>query len=137
MRFIRLLAVLWASPNSVLGLAVGGLGLLTGGQCQYRRGCLEFFGGSTSWLLAKTPVKAIAMTLGHTILGQSAEMLDAARDHEHVHVRQYERWGPAFIPAYLLCSFWLWANRREAYRNNPFEKEAYEKSEPNTTSESS
>ena len=126
----KLLAILWASPNSVLGLAVGCLGLLTGGSTQMRSGCIEFYGGSTTWLLARTPVKAIAMTLGHVILGQSSECLDLARRHELVHVRQYERWGPAFLPAYLFCSFWLWMNRREAYRNNPFEIEAYNESEP-------
>ena len=45
--------------------------------------------------------------------------------HEMVHVRQYERWGPAFGPAYLLCSFWLWLRRKDAYRDNPFERQAF------------
>ena len=33
------------------------------------------------------------MTLGHTILGQTDAALDISREHELVHVRQYERWG--------------------------------------------
>lgn len=69
------------------------------------------------------------MTLGHSILGQTVEDLDAARDHEHIHVRQYERWGPFFLPLYFLFWFSLWVQNKEAYRANPFEKEAYEKTE--------
>ena len=37
----------------------------------------------------------LAFTLGHTILGQTDAALDISRDHEMVHVRQYERWGSA------------------------------------------
>jgi hypothetical protein len=78
------------------------------------------------WLLKKTPVEAMAMTLGHVIIGQTAAGLDITREHEWVHVRQYERWGPLFIPAYLGCSLVLWVRRREAYLANPFERQAYE-----------
>jgi len=55
--------------------------------------------------------------------------LDRAREHEHVHVRQYERWGPFFLPAYGLSSLYLKIRGQEAYYNNPFEKEAYNKTE--------
>ena len=54
----------------------------------------------------------------------SPKMLDIAREHEMVHVRQYERWGPLFGPAYLLSSFALWITGRRPYLDNPFEKEA-------------
>ena len=70
------------------------------------------------------------MTLGHTIVGQTENGLAVAREHEQVHVRQYERWGPLFIPAYLLCSFLLWIRNRDYYRENPFEIEAYNVSDP-------
>jgi len=43
-----------------------------------------------------------------------------------VHVRQYERWGPLFGPAYLGCSLVLWLMGKRAYRDNPFEVEAYD-----------
>ncbi len=75
------------------------------------------------WMLP--PHGATALTLGHVIWGQSPEHLDAARSHEHVHVRQYERWGPLFLPAYLGTSLFLWIRGRPAYRENPFEIEAY------------
>ncbi len=123
----KLLVVVWTLPNTMLGIGAGMLGMLTGGRCQYRRGCLEFYGGAVKWLLARTPIRAGAMTLGHTIIGQTDASLDRARDHEHVHVRQYERWGPLFIPVYLGWSFYLWLAGRNYYLDNPFEVEAYQK----------
>lgn len=69
------------------------------------------------------------MTLGHVILGQTAETLDRVRDHEHVHVRQFETWGPLFIPMYIAFSGVLWFLRRDPYLENPFEVEAYGKIE--------
>lgn len=121
------LRVIWASPASVLGLVVGVLGLATGGRVRCVGRTLEFHGGLVSWLLARLPVDAMAMTLGHVVLGRSAAALDVCREHEMVHVRQYERWGPVFIPAYLLCSLVLLVRGRDAYRENPFEREAYGK----------
>ena len=122
---------IWAGPNTLLGIAVGTLGIATGGKGQLKRGCFEFYGGGLSWLLKKAPIGggAMALTLGHTIIGQTAEALDAARDHEHVHVQQYQRWGPLFLPAYFLCSGWMILCRRDPYRENPFEVEAYSKTE--------
>jgi hypothetical protein len=52
------------------------------------------------------------------ILGASEADLDAARGHEQVHVRQYERWGPFFLPAYLASSAWQLACGRRCYRDN-------------------
>jgi hypothetical protein len=120
---------LWALPNSVLGLAIGVVCVLRGGRLQMRAGCIEFFGAPVARLLRWTPLGArtVALTLGHVILGQSAERLDAAREHEHVHVGQYERWGPFFLFAYLGCSAWLWLLGRDPYRDNPFERIAYQK----------
>ena len=69
---------------------------------------------------------AMAMTLGHVVLGQTDAALDVAREHELVHVRQYERWGPLFVPAYLGASLVLWLAGRDAYRENPFERQAYD-----------
>ena len=69
---------------------------------QRRRGALEFHGG-----LARPFADWIgfgAMTLGHVIIGRDPWCLDFCREHEQAHVRQVERWGFAFIPAYLLAS---------------------------------
>ncbi len=70
------------------------------------------------------------MTLGHVILGLDPRVLDLVREHEHAHVRQYERWGIVFVPAYLGCSLWLWIRHRNPYLDNPFEVEAYTISDP-------
>jgi hypothetical protein len=61
-----------------------------------------------------------AITFGHVILcvDQADEQLLA---HELVHVRQYERWGPFFIPAYVVASVGAKARGRRAYADNPFE----------------
>ena len=117
---------IWAAPWTILGLSVGLLGLASGGRARRRRRVIEFYGGLVAWLLERFPGTPTAMTLGHTVLGRTAAALDIARNHELVHVRQYERWGPLFVPAYLLCSLLLWLAGRDAYRDNPFEIEAYE-----------
>ena len=124
---IRCLLIAWASPNSLIGLIFGVLALLSGGGVHVKRGCLEFHGGLVKRALGKLlgGEGVAAMTLGHTILGQTPQMLREARDHEHVHVNQYERWGPFFLPAYLGSSFILWMRGREFYLENPFEVEAY------------
>lgn len=121
----RAIGILWSFPNSLIGLTAGVFGLATGGTGRRIGPTLEFHSGAISWLLLRTPVRACAMTLGHVIIGQDADSLDRARLHEWVHVRQYERWGPFFIPSYLLCSLWLWLRKKDFYRDNPFEVEAY------------
>jgi hypothetical protein len=122
---LHFLRVFWASPNTALGLVCGLLGLASGGQVQWRRGCFEFHGGLIKWSLNKTPIGASALTLGHTILGRDEQALDLSRDHEHIHVRQYGTWGPFFLPAYFGASLILWLRGKHAYWDNPFETQAY------------
>jgi hypothetical protein len=123
----NLLAILWASPYTFLGLSLGVIGLCTGGHARIRGRVVEFYGGGVKWLLQQFPDGqfTLAFTLGHTVLGQTDASLDLSRDHEMVHVRQFERWGPLMGPAYLGCSLFLWLIRRRPYRDNPFEREAY------------
>ena len=119
-------ALPWALPWTLLGLLVGLVVVATGGRARSVAGVIEFCGGLTQWLFARLPIGPSAMTLGHVILGRTAAALDVARDHELVHVRRYEPWGPLFAPAYLLCSAVLWFNGKDTYRDNPFEREAYD-----------
>jgi hypothetical protein len=127
-----MLAWIWTSPNTLFGLAIGCASLTCGTRVQWRQGCIEFFGGPVKWALKRVPPgsSSSAMTLGHVILGQNPQLLDMVREHEQVHVRQYERWGPLFLPAYLGCSCWLWIRKRDPYLDNPFEVEAYRISDP-------
>jgi hypothetical protein len=67
---------------------------------------------------------ASAITFGHVVLGTSRAVLDATRAHERVHVRQYERWGPFFIPLYLASSLWTVICGRHVYYDNRIEREA-------------
>ncbi len=128
---IPILTVCWAFPNTLLGILIGVLGLCTGGGARFRAPVIEFHGGAVKWLLRRTPLgdSALAMTLGHTVLGVTEAALDISRRHELVHVRQFERWGPFTGPAYLLCSLVLWMRGRNPYRDNPFEREAYDQAD--------
>ncbi len=131
-KLLRLLILVYVSPNTLAGLAIGLIGVASGGKAQRRDGCIEFHGGFVEWFLKNIPPGSkragmAAMTLGHAIIGQNPQMLDTAREHEHVHVRQYEIWGPLFVPAYVSFSFLLWLGRRDPYLENPFEIEAYGK----------
>lgn len=127
MRFLGTpLGYLWALPNTVLGALCLPLVLLTGGRARVERGALEIYGGFAAWFLRRICRGANAMTLGHVILGRDRDALDWARDHEHVHVGQYMRWGPFFLPAYALSSYLCWRNGMNAYFDNRFEKAAYD-----------
>ena len=121
----RLWGWLWASPWTLVGLCAGLLGLLTGGRGRRRDSIIEFHGGAVAWLLEHLPNEPLAMTLGHSVLGRTEAALDLSHAHELVHVRQYERWGPLFGPAYLTCSLWIWLRGGDAYRDNPFERQAF------------
>jgi hypothetical protein len=122
---LQVARIAWASPWTLLGLLLGVAGLATGGRGRRGPGILEFHGGAVRWLLARIPGPACAMTWGHVGLGQTEAALDLSPEHELVHVRQYERWGPLFVPAYFTCSLLLWCAGRDPYRDNPFEREAF------------
>lgn len=126
---LKTVQVLWASPYSLLGILLGSIGIVTGGRGRLREGAIEFYGGFTQWFVQHLPTgeHTIGFTLGHVILGQTGPGLELVGAHERVHVAQFEKWGPAMGPAYLLCSAWLWCIGKNAYRDNPFEVEAYTK----------
>ena len=110
-------------------MLLGCVALLAGGWWRTRAGAIEFGGGRAGRLLTRLPppFSFCAMTLGHVVLGTDAGTLDRVRVHEQVHVRQYERWGPLFLPAYLLSSLAQLLRGGRPYRDNRFEREAYAK----------
>lgn len=116
----RLLAYLWASPNSLLGMLLA-LFALPGGRGWWRQGVFEVTGG---WLPYMMGGNVQALTLGHVILGRDASLLDYWREHERRHVRQYERLGPVFLPAYLLLGLWTGLRGGHPYRDHPLERQA-------------
>ena len=107
------LRIAWAAPWSLLGLllapffrsrrVVNGVRVCEGASWPRRLG----------W-------RYRAITFGHVVLCVD-RIDDAVLAHELVHVRQYERWGPLFIPAYLAAAIWTSARGRRAYTDNPFE----------------
>jgi hypothetical protein len=128
-RAVVLAKIFWASTWSVWGLAVGCLGLLTGGGVQRSGRILEFWGGRflplflrTFPFIAGSPVA----TFGHVVVGRTQRHLEACRPHQLVHVRQYECWGPLFVPTYLTWWFVLWCCGKRPYYDNPFEREAFD-----------
>lgn len=106
----------WAAPASLVGLlfapffarrrVVDGVLICDGARWPRRLG----------WRYS-------AITFGHVVLSlepPSAELLA----HELVHVRQYERLGPLFLPAYVMASGLAWLRGGRAYADNPFERAA-------------
>ena len=123
----RLLRYLWAAPYTLVGLALGSVAMLCGATAQRRQGVIEIAGGRIGERMARVPQPFgfSAMTLGHVILAVDRSALAQLRVHEHVHVHQYERWGPLFLPAYLLSSLLQLLRGRNPYRENHFERQAY------------
>ena len=64
------------------------------------------------------------MTLGHVVLGRDAAALDRCRVHEQAHVRQYEAWGPFFLPAYFIAGLLAYLRGGNPYWDNSFERDA-------------
>jgi len=132
----RTLIYLWALPTTAVGLFAALLTLLTGGRARIVTGVIEAHGGFATFFLKKLvplPGGATAITLGHVVLARDGASHDRTRAHERVHVRQVERWGPLFFPAYLFASLYLWVHNCDAYFDNPFEREAYENDERERT----
>ena len=129
LRVSQVLRYLWALPTTAIGLLALMLAAVAGRVfTQIVDGVLEVHGGLVTTLLSRcTPLEggASAMTLGHVVLGRDSRLHALTRRHERVHVRQCERWGPLFIPAYLLASAFQWVRGARAYEDNPFEREAY------------
>lgn len=127
----RAIVYVWVLPTSSVGLLITLPTLLTGGHARWHSGVLEVYGGFCSFLLRKmVPLEggASAMTLGHVVIARDPASHMATREHERVHVRQCERWGPLFIPAYFVGSLIAKIRGQDGYRDNPFEREAFEKS---------
>ena len=124
-RLPSVIRYLWASPATAIGVALAAL--LGRGGMTVVDGVLETHSPALSRLLSRfVPLGGgvAAITFGHVVLGRDEATLAATRAHERVHVAQYERWGPLFIPAYLLSGFWAFARGEHPYFDNVFERAA-------------
>ena len=91
-----------------------------------RDGAIEVSGGALGrWFSRLPPPFGFhAITFGHLIFAVDEAKLARCRAHEHVHVRQYERWGVLFFALYLGSSLFEGLRGRDFYRDNCFEREA-------------
>ena len=123
---------LWALPATLVGLVAAAAALLLGARGSVVDGCLEVSGGRLERWLLRLPeaMQFGAITLGHVIVGLTPACLESCRAHEHVHVRQYERWGVLFFPLYAGSSLLQWLRGGDPYRDNRFEREAFAKAPP-------
>ncbi|MBS0266720.1 MAG: hypothetical protein JSS02_32630 [Planctomycetes bacterium] len=124
----RWLLYCWVAPVTVLALVPVLICVISGGRVNVVRGVLEARGGVLTPLFRRGNrwVGTIsAMTLGHVILGRDEGCLTRCRFHEHVHIRQFEKWGVFLAVLYPAASLWCWLRGAHPYRDNPFEIEAY------------
>lgn len=129
-RCIQIWRYVWASPYTLLGLWCV-LVPWSGARSIIRyRGTIGIVGPAIERALRRAPIPggAAALTLGHSILATSSETFFETWEHEYIHVKQYERWGVLFVPAYLLSGLWLRIHGKDPYWDNPFEREAREQS---------
>ncbi len=119
----RPLAYLWACPVTLLGLCLARMALATGGSVRVRAGVVESSGGWAGALYRGNRLwrGGAALALGQVNLARDSACLARSRTHELVHVGQYERWGPFFLPAYWLVGGWLRLTGRHPYLDHPFE----------------
>jgi hypothetical protein len=111
---LRVLAYLWALPNTLLGLV---LGLLAFQRPRVAGGILVFDGPVRGTLWVVRLFHRAAVTYGHVVLS-NVSLEGRLLTHELHHVWQYERLGPLYIPLYVLI--WVFTG----YRRHPFEEAA-------------
>ena len=114
LRALQVVGALWTSPNTAIGLLLGGIGFPFGAHVHVRRRDLAIVFHRWPW------GPGGALTLGNVIL-HTGDSLDAPcvtyahraghgdeaqimlADHERAHVYQYMVLGPLFLPLYLAC----------------------------------
>ncbi|HEY2803119.1 MAG TPA: hypothetical protein VGJ67_04290 [Actinomycetota bacterium] len=105
------LGFVWTLPNTLLGLAAGAL---TFRRPRVVEGALVFDSGPCGLTAVMRAFDRAAMTLGYVIV--SSEPVEGRLlRHEQHHIEQYRRWGPFFIPVYLLLAI------PYGYRHHPME----------------
>ncbi|MBN2292904.1 MAG: hypothetical protein JXM70_10795 [Pirellulales bacterium] len=117
---------IWALPWTIFGLLLAWPAII-GGRVRLKDGVIEAHGSMLKWFLTRSTPGiggAIGITFGHVIIAQDENSLEISRSHELVHVRQYERWGPFFVPAYLASSLVVYLKGGRPYEDNYFEREA-------------
>jgi hypothetical protein len=121
---VKFLKIFWALPLTMFGVVPALAVWLARGHVHRVQGALEVHGPLGDWILRRRSLNFVAVTIGHIIIGRNASCCARARTHEHVHVRQGERWGPLFPFAYCFAGIVQLGYGRRFYWDNPFEREA-------------
>ena len=108
--------MVWAAPWSLVGLVLA----LFFDRRSVRSGVLWCEGARWPRRLGW---RYRAITFGHVVLSVD-HVDDRLENHELEHVRQYERWGLLFVPAYLAGAVTAASRGGHPYRDNPFEAAA-------------
>lgn len=129
---ITIIRYAWPSPATMLGLLLALVVICFGARLRLVDGVIEVAGGRLSRIFHSLPrfFRFEAITFGHVVIGLNHPLLALVRAHEHVHVRQYERWGALLIPLYLCSSIIQLLKGRDPYLNNRFERQAFDKGAP-------
>ena len=132
-RIAKVLIVLWVAPVSMFALLLLPLALWRA-NWHVTGGVLEITSPALSWFLQRPWFRAMsggtgfaAATIGHVLIARSRISMNKCRAHEHVHVRQCERWGALIPIAYVSAGLYAaWRARRWSayYWDNWFEREA-------------
>ena len=108
------LGFLWTLPNTVLGLVCGAL---TFQRPRVVQGAVVFDRAPRGLTAVMTRFDRTAMTVGYVIVS-AVPVEGTLLRHEQHHIEQYRRWGPLFIPVYLLLAIPF------GYRRHPMERAA-------------
>jgi hypothetical protein len=132
-RIATILCVIWVAPVSIFALPLLPLALWHA-HWHVNSGVLEVTSPALSWFLRAPWFRVMsggggfaAATIGHVIVARDAACMDRCRVHEHVHVRQCERWGALFPFVYIgagLCAAMQERRWSAYYWDNHFEREA-------------
>lgn len=105
------LGFVWTAPNTLLGLL---LGLLTFQVPRLAHGLVLFDRHPRGLTRLLSLLHRSTMTVGFVVVS-AVSVEGRLLAHEAHHVRQYQAWGPLFIPVYLLLGLVF------GYRRHPME----------------
>jgi hypothetical protein len=112
-----------ALPGDLLGLLVmRGCGISGPGRVVRHDGvsAVVVEDPRVAWYLDRGLMPIYAQTLGRYVFAREP-LPDATVAHEMEHVRQWQRLGPIFLPAYFASSAAALLRRKHPYDNNRFE----------------
>ncbi len=125
MKTLRVIGWIWAIPTTLLGLLLAIVGhtvfykIRPGGVFQF-----VAIDGPWGWFFRRFGMGAI--TIGACMISRLESKDDAIMiRHERQHTIQCFWLGPFFVPVYYLLCLWALALRRDPYRGNPLEIQAY------------